>query len=181
MRSYQIETMHKKIAIIGNAGAGKSTLAIKLQNKLNLPLYHLDQYFWKPGWQEPDRNEFEKIHHKLCDQPSWIIEGMAIRFFEYRARQADIIIFLDVPTYKCFYRVFKRTIFNFGKVLKTSAPGCPERGPDLKFLKFIWNFNTIRKPLIESLLQKYQNQKQIYVVKNKKELQTLIKNFNNLL
>lgn len=38
------QTHHKKIVIVGNAGSGKTTLAFQLQNKLNLPLYHLDQY-----------------------------------------------------------------------------------------------------------------------------------------
>lgn len=70
-----------KIAIIGNAGSGKSTLALSLHKTLHIPLFHLDQYFWKPGWIEPDRAEFEKIHNALCDKPEWIIEGMAIRFF----------------------------------------------------------------------------------------------------
>ena len=42
-----------KIAIIGNPGSGKSTLASKLHHILGIPIYHLDQYFWKPGWQRP--------------------------------------------------------------------------------------------------------------------------------
>ncbi len=43
-----------KIAIVGNPGSGKSTLAVKLQKILGISLYHLDQYFWKPGWQRSD-------------------------------------------------------------------------------------------------------------------------------
>ena len=43
-----------KIAIIGNAGSGKSTLGFELHKKLDLPLYHLDQYYWKPNWQRVD-------------------------------------------------------------------------------------------------------------------------------
>ena len=43
-----------KIAIIGNAGSGKSTLGLQLHKKLGLSLYHFDQYFWKPGWVEPE-------------------------------------------------------------------------------------------------------------------------------
>ena len=168
----------KKIAIIGNAGSGKSTLALKLHKMLGLSLYHFDQYFWKPGWQEPDRDEFEKIHNKLCDQENgWIIEGMAIRFFEYRIKKADCIIFLDISTYHCFYRVFKRALTHFGTVYFSSAKGCPECFPSWKFLKFIWNFNRQRKPMIEDLLQKYKDTKKIFVVKNGTELKELIKKF----
>ena len=46
-----------KIAIIGVPGSGKSTLAFKLHKILHIPLFHLDQYFWQPGWQRPDREE----------------------------------------------------------------------------------------------------------------------------
>ena len=77
-----------KIAVIGNPGSGKSTLASQLHKILNIPLFHLDQYFWQPGWQRPDRDAFIKIHHQLCDANEWIIEGMAARCFDYRAQQA---------------------------------------------------------------------------------------------
>jgi adenylate kinase family enzyme len=159
-----------KIAIIGNPGSGKSTLSLKLHKMLEIPLYHLDQYFWKPDWQEPDRNEFEKIHNKLCDQESWIIEGVATRFFEYRIQKADVVIFLDTPTYLCLYRIFKRAFTHYGKVYFSSAQGCPERGPDFKFLQFIWHFNRAKKPHIEALMQKYANQKKMFIIKNVAEL-----------
>ena len=156
-----------KIAIIGNAGSGKSSLGLKLHEILGIPLYHLDQYFWMPGWQEPDRDEFEKIHNQLCDKEAgWIIEGMAIRFLEYRIQKADIVIFLDTPTYLCLYRIFKRAFTHFGHLYFLSAKDCPEKWPDLKFLKFIWNFNSERKPLIEDLLHEYQDQKKIFVIRD---------------
>ena len=166
-----------KIAIIGNCGSGKSTLGLKLHTLLGIPLYHIDQYFWKPGWQKSDPAEFAKIHHALCDQNEWIIEGMATRLLEYRIQKADIITFLDVPTYLCLYRIFKRAFICYGKVYFSSAPGCPERGPDREFLKYIWNFNTIKKPEIQTILNKYKNQKKIYIINNKAELHQLINNF----
>ncbi|MGE0206420.1 MAG: AAA family ATPase [Candidatus Babeliales bacterium] len=165
----------KKIAIVGNAGSGKSTLALQLSKILGLPLYHLDQYFWLPGWVEPDRADFEKIHKKLCDQNSWILEGCAIRLFDYRIQQADCVIFLDMPTSLCLYRILKRAFVHYGRERFSSAKGCPERGPSWKFLKFIWNFNRERKPIIQELLQQYKDTKQIFVVHNKAELEGLLK------
>lgn len=165
-----------KIAIVGCPGSGKSVLAHKLHTILGIPLYHLDQYFWKPGWQEIDRDEFVKIHNQLCDKPEWIIDGTAIRLLEYRAQQADIIIFLDFPRYLCLYR-FKRAITYFGKVYFASAKGCPERGPDPKFLSYIWTINRQRKPIVMDVLQRYKDQKKTFVIKNTAELDQLIKKF----
>ena len=166
-----------KIAIIGNPGSGKSTLALKLYKILGIPLYHLDQYFWKPGWQKGDRSEFVRVHNQLCDKDEWIIEGMATRLFEYRLKKADIVIFLDFPTYLCFYRVFKRALTHFGHVYFSSAKDCPERGPDLAFLKYIWTFNRDKKPGIEALLDTCKDQKKIFIIKNQTELHDLIKRF----
>ncbi|MGL4882562.1 MAG: hypothetical protein ACRC8K_16095 [Waterburya sp.] len=52
-----ISNQYKRIAIIGCCGAGKSTLAKSLGEKLNLPVIHLDTYYWQPGWQETEQNE----------------------------------------------------------------------------------------------------------------------------
>ena len=45
----------KRIMIIGCGGAGKSTLARQLGEKLNLPVVHLDKLFWLPGWEHISR------------------------------------------------------------------------------------------------------------------------------
>ena len=166
-----------KIAIIGCPGSGKSTLAFKLHKLLHIPLFHIDQYFWKPGWQRPDREEFRKIHNQLSDGPEWIIEGMAVSHFSYRLAKADVIIFLDVPLYICLYRIFKRAFLNFGKVFFSSALGCPERFPDREFLTYVWNFNSKQKPEVKALLKTYKNDKKIFVIKNQHELEELIKSF----
>jgi len=39
----------KKIMIVGIPGSGKSTFALKLSQFLDLPLYHLDKYFFING------------------------------------------------------------------------------------------------------------------------------------
>ncbi|MBN1549806.1 hypothetical protein JW872_04070 [Candidatus Babeliales bacterium] len=169
----------KRIAVIGNAGAGKSNFSLRLHQILQLPLYHLDQYFWKPGWKEPDRSEFEKIHKQLCDTDTWIIDGMGLRFLSYRARRADVVIFLDVPRHTCFFRVFRRALTNFGKVYFSSAKGCQERGPDCKFLRYIWSFNKKRVPHIYDAMCSHADTTEFIVIKNDRELQELIERFKS--
>ena len=39
-----------RILILGCGGAGKSTLAGQLGEILDLPVIHLDQEYWQPGW-----------------------------------------------------------------------------------------------------------------------------------
>ena len=49
----------ERILIIGCGGAGKSTMARQLGDKLQIPVVHLDKLFWKPGWVESSREEID--------------------------------------------------------------------------------------------------------------------------
>jgi|ERR1700733_3458479 len=170
--------MIKRIAIIGNAGSGKSTLTQKLHKITHLPVYYLDQYFWKPGWVRTDPDEYKKMHDALCDKDEWIIDGINLRVMEYRIQRADVIIFLDLPRYICFYRIFKRTFHHYGKELLSSPKGCPERfnWEFIKFLKWVWDFKKKYPPAIMELLKKYSEQKQVYVFKSQQEVDAFVKN-----
>ncbi len=40
----------RRILLIGSGGAGKSTLASQMGERLGLPVIHLDAVYWQPGW-----------------------------------------------------------------------------------------------------------------------------------
>lgn len=173
-----------KIAIIGNAGSGKSTFATNLHKKLQIPLYHLDQYYWKPDWQRIAGEEFEKIHHKLCDQNNWIIDGVGKKVMNYRFEKADIIIFLDISPLKCLWRVIKRALFNWGKVIPGSPEGCKQEIFSYKFLEFlnwIWNFDEKYKNDILQKISKLKDTKKVYIVSSQKDQQLLIQELEKII
>jgi adenylate kinase family enzyme len=169
-----------KIAIIGNPGSGKSTCARNIHKILNVPLYHLDRHYWKPGWQRPNREEFARIHHELCDRENLIIEGLATRHFEYRAQKADIIIFLDIPLATCIYRILKRAFLNYGKEGFASPAGCPERLPDREFMHYVWTFNRVHQPVVLSLLATYKSTKKIFIIQDESAVQQIISTMKSI-
>lgn len=128
----------KKILIVGRPGSGKTTLAVKLANKLNLPLVHLDKIFWKPGWVEVDRTEFDTRLLAELEKDSWIIDGNYGRTIPLRLKYADTVICFEYPKILCIWRVLKRVTKNFGKSRPDMGENCPEKF-DLEFLKFVWN------------------------------------------
>lgn len=160
-----------KIAIVGCAGSGKTTLALQLQEKFQLPLYHLDLYYWLPGWEKIGLDKFTEIHHKLCDQEKWIIEGSYIRVLDYRVKTADVIIFLDLPRRQCLLNVFKRLIVNWRKVMPDSPENCPQRF-SLEFIKWVWNFNKKHRESILSILERCPDKK-IYRVTSLKMIRDI--------
>jgi adenylate kinase family enzyme len=172
-----IKPHHKKITIIGCAGSGKTTVALQLKEKLKLPLYHLDQYYWKPGWQRVGLEAFTEIHDALCKQDQWIIEGSYIKLLPQRARHADVIIFLDVPRYKCLWYVLKRSALNLGKVLPGSSQGCRQRLLSIefvKFLKWVWDFNKRYRKTILDIMNQFQNTKTVHTLKSPQEINKLV-------
>lgn len=46
------------------AGAGKSTLAKKMQERTGLPLIHLEHEYYRPGWVKPELKEFKEQREK---------------------------------------------------------------------------------------------------------------------
>ncbi len=165
----------KRIAIFGCAGSGKSTLAIDIHKKTDIPLYYLDHIYWKPAWIRQDFKEFKKKHDELCTKDSWIIDGSSTQTLAYRLERADLIIFLDMSRWLCMYQVLKRLIFNYGKIRKSSAEGCPERF-DIQFLKWIWNYQKQVRPRILALLTSEFHNKKIYRLKSHKEIHNFLKN-----
>lgn len=170
----------KKIAIIGNAGSGKSTLAFELQKKLDLPLYHLDQYAWKPDWQKVDWEVFKKAHNALCQQDEWIIEGIYLKLLHERVTYADVIIFLDVPRSVCIWRVLKRAVTNYGQDIPGNPEKCKQRLFSFKFLEFlkwIWNFNNRHRQVVLDVLREFKDKKQIYILRSPEEITTFVQQF----
>jgi adenylate kinase family enzyme len=98
----------EKIAIIGPAGAGKTTLARELESKLHLNVVHLDRLFWKRNWIGKPRDTRVEIMDHLVLERQWIIEGTYINSSESRLSAADTIIFLDTSFFICLLRIIKR-------------------------------------------------------------------------
>jgi adenylate kinase family enzyme len=60
----------RKVAVFGNAGGGKSTLARQLAEVTRLPLYPLDTIQFKPGGGEVPHAEYLKAHKELLSRDS---------------------------------------------------------------------------------------------------------------
>ena len=169
-----------RIAIIGSAGAGESTLAIQIANLVDLPLFHLDRLFWKPGWVETPKPEFSVIVEEVAKKTRWIIDGNYSRTIDIRLKSADMIIFLDYSKYLCLYRAIKRSFQNRNKNRLDITEGCREKF-DMEFYKWIWNFPKRSRQKIITALSYLKDQKKIFIFKHPKELKKWIKDFPRLI
>jgi adenylate kinase family enzyme len=119
--------MRQRILIIGSPGSGKSTLARAMAAKTGLPLVHLDQLYWSPGWVERDKDVWSAALGEALAGERWIIEGNYGSSLPQRLAAADSVVLLDLPTWLCVWRIVKRVWQHLGRVRPDMAEGCPER------------------------------------------------------
>ncbi|SER17258.1 AAA family ATPase [Neolewinella agarilytica] len=144
--------MATRILIIGCSGSGKSTLARQLSERTGLPAIHLDQHYFGPDWKEPTTEAWIETVKALAARDEWIMDGNYSGTFPYRMPRADTVVYVDQPTWRCLYRVIKRTLRYWHRVRPGSAPGCRERF-DRHFLHYVAVYNLTRRPGILKTLE----------------------------
>ena len=141
-------------------------MARQLGEKMHIPVVHLDQLFWKPGWQISTEEEFdEKLASELA-KPQWIMDGNFNRTMPTRIERCDTIIYLDFSRITCLLGVLKRIITNYGTVRLDMGEGCPERF-DWEFLQWVWNYNKKNREKNYRLLNEAEGVETI-VLKNRR-------------
>ena len=98
----------KRCLVIGSGGAGKSTLAREMARRTGLPLIHLDQHYWRPGWVPAPPDAWRTRVEELIQRPTWIMDGNYGSTLEPRLAAADTVVFLDTPRLVCIGRVLRR-------------------------------------------------------------------------
>jgi adenylate kinase family enzyme len=141
----------RRILLVGCSGAGKSTLARDLGRRLGLPVIHLDQHYWNPGWVPTPDDEWDRKLAALLQRPEWVMDGGYHRTFPERLAVADAVLFLDLPPALCRWRIVRRIAGSFGRVRPDLAPGCPEQ-IDREFLRWVWAWpRDVRPQLLKAL------------------------------
>lgn len=103
---------NKKILIVGDSGRGKSTLAKKLSEKLNIKQYSTDDFYWKVKFTQPEEKEISlKKISGVYNQPSWIVEGSTRSLVKEGIDKSDLIIHLIYPNLVSqFWSLLKRKL-----------------------------------------------------------------------
>ena len=162
----------QKIIIIGCPGAGKSTLAKALGQKLSLPVVHLDKLFWRSGWVNVTKEEFDNLLAEELKKEFWIIDGNYSRTLSQRLDGCDTVIYLDFPALACLWGVVKRVIKSYGKTRDDMGEGCPERF-DREFLSYVWHFNQENRHKLYAALSDAKD-KNIIILKNHRQVRSYL-------
>lgn len=152
--------MTSKIAIIGNGGGGKSTMAHTMSQAMGLPWHEVDRMQFQPNWQRTPEEDVRQSLLKIMETPRWIIDGFGPwDTIEMRFERANVIYFIDFPIWVHFWWAAERQI---QAALGQQRLGGPEQCDltqinELMF-KTLWHVHeNVRPKLLEVLQTRHQN------------------------
>lgn len=85
----------RRIAIVGNGGAGKTVLANKLGRLLGIAVTHLDALRYAEDWTPVPEQAFVARQRQAMAADRWIIDGNALASLAGRAAAADTVIVVE--------------------------------------------------------------------------------------
>jgi len=103
----------RRIHVMGNTGAGKSTLGERVADALGLPFVELDALNWLPGWESLKDTrpiEFEARLREATQGDAWVVAGSYTKECQsvFWSR-LETGVFIDLPLPQLLWRVTRRS------------------------------------------------------------------------
>jgi hypothetical protein len=98
----------RRIAVAGPPGAGKSTLARGLCERMGLPFVEFESFYHAPGWTV--RPTWQQDVLAFLDGPDWAIEWQGREVRDRMNARAQVLVWLDHPRVLAMTRVTVRTV-----------------------------------------------------------------------
>lgn len=164
----------KRVAVFGNAGGGKSTLARRLAEITRLPLHTIDMMQF-PGGKAAPRDEFVRAHADLLRQDEWIVDGYGGTALAWeRFARADTLVHVDLPLAMHHWFVTKRLI----KGLFATPPGWPEGSPlwssSMQSYKVLWLCHRGLTPKYRQLVAEAAATKRVHRLRSLGEVRAFV-------
>lgn len=100
--------------MVGNTGAGKSTVGRALAAQLGLAYLELDAVFWGPGWQmvsdDEGRRAIDRVLAAPRAQAGWVVDGNWNSRIGDTLGALDTVVWLDYSRWVVMTRVVRRTV-----------------------------------------------------------------------
>jgi adenylate kinase family enzyme len=169
----------RRVAIFGNAGGGKSTLAHELAAITGLPLYVIDKMKFRPGGAEVPDEEYQRMHASVIALDSWIIDGFeSVKLAWERFAAADTLVHVDLPLARHAMWVTKRLFLG----LFVAPQGWPERSPlissSMQSYRVLWPCHRRLTPKYRAYVTQAASSKRVFHLRSKRELRSFLESIS---
>lgn len=138
----------QRIAVIGNGGGGKSTLARTLGTHLRIPVYEVDAVQWLPSWRRAPLDEVAHTLEAWAAEERWIIDGFGPwPVIDRRMGRADTIVYVDLPFRTHLWWAAKRQVVSL--LQRRAWAGQDAAPPSLLLFRTLRRVDAIRPDLLQ--------------------------------
>lgn len=115
-----------RVAVLGGAGAGKSTLSHRTGERLDLPVIHLDRLIYGPRWRKRD---IAKVRSDLAAQlgERWVLDGTYTALGDLFFPAVDLVIWIEQPMLLRLWRTWRKTRIHRNVPRADRPDDCEER------------------------------------------------------
>jgi diadenosine tetraphosphate (Ap4A) HIT family hydrolase len=71
-----------RVLVLGSSGSGKSTVARRLGELLDVEVIHLDSHYWQPHWTDTPAEEWDRKLKDLLQKERWVMDGNYTQSYE---------------------------------------------------------------------------------------------------
>jgi hypothetical protein len=166
----------ERVAVIGNAGGGKSMLARKLGIMLDSPVYHFDDLQWRAGWIRAPEDEIRRVHTAWLVGSEWIIDGWGNwNLLGQRFDAADTILFVDFPIHLHYWWAAKRQVKAVFDLSQDWPPeGCPAFPVTVRLFKLIWTVHTKMRPQLVELIDQHALDTRVIHLQSRRDMRLFL-------
>ena len=167
----------KRVAIFGNAGGGKSTLARELAAITGLPLHVIDKLQFRPGGEPVPHEEYLRAHAALLARDEWIIDGYGCnRTVWERLDAADTLIHVDLPLATHTLWVTKRFLTGLFVAPKGWPEGSPIVSSSISSYRVLWPCHSRLTPRYRAYVSEAAQRKRVFHLRSRGELKRFLEN-----
>ena len=99
----------ERVIVVGTSCSGKTTLARRIAESLDLPHVELDAVFWGPDWSECPIETFREAVQEHVESDRWVVDGNYSKVRDILLSRATDAIWLNYSFPVVFWRALTRT------------------------------------------------------------------------
>lgn len=99
-----------RIHIIGSSGTGKTSLAQKAAQRLNISHVELDDLHWGENWQQAELEDFRRDVRQALSGATWVVDGNYSKVRDIVWERARMVVWLDYSLGLALWRLLRRSL-----------------------------------------------------------------------
>lgn len=167
----------QRVAVIGNAAGGKSTLARALAAAKGLPYHEIDRHIVIDiaDWSPAEHQAFLDRHAAILAAPRWVVDGIGpLRTLEDLFARADTLVHIDLPVERHVARAIERFEAQRAGRIAAEDPGATAPQNFDQLFRNLWGHHETVRPRLMRALAALDDVKPVFNLRSQAEIDAFL-------